>query len=78
MSAGNAKDQNAISEIIDPTPPYVRNRRLPLNGQRAVGAMERYRDMPKSYGFSKAPPVGGASATPPPPANGIVSGGSTQ
>ena len=74
LSGGNAKDENAISQIIDPTPPYVYDRRLPLNGQRAVSAMERYRDMPKTYGYSKAPPPGGASTTPPPAASSAISG----
>jgi hypothetical protein len=77
LSAGNAKDQNAISQIIDPTPPYVHDRRLPMNGQRAVGAMERYRDTPKFYGFAKAGTQGGASTTPPPALSSAISSGSS-
>jgi hypothetical protein len=69
LSAGNAKNQNALSEMFDPWPPYVRNRRLPLNGQRAVGAMERYRDVPTTYGFVITPPPKAPSSMAAPPAN---------
>ena len=41
--AGNAKDVNAITHIIDPWPPYVANRRIPANGERMTGAVDRYR-----------------------------------
>jgi hypothetical protein len=46
-SAGNAKAINSATHIIDPWPPYVANRRIPANGERMVGAMERYRDVKK-------------------------------
>ena len=46
-SAGNAKASNAATHIIDPWPPYAANRRIPANGNRMVGAMERYRDTKK-------------------------------
>ena len=42
-SAGNAKDINAVTHMIDPWPRNVRNRRIPANGERMVGAVERYR-----------------------------------
>jgi hypothetical protein len=42
-SAGNAKDVNAAAHIIDPWPRRVGDRRISANGERIVGAMERYR-----------------------------------
>jgi hypothetical protein len=41
--AGDAKDVNAATHIIDPWPRYVGNRRIPGNGQRMTGAVGRYR-----------------------------------
>ena len=41
--AGDAKDVNAATHIIDPWPRYVGNRRIPMSGERAAGAVERYR-----------------------------------
>jgi hypothetical protein len=41
--AGDAKNVNAATHIIDPWPRYVGNRRIPMNGERAAGAVERYR-----------------------------------
>jgi hypothetical protein len=41
--AGDARDVNAATHIIDPWPRYVGNRRIPANGERAAGALERYR-----------------------------------
>jgi hypothetical protein len=40
--AGDARDVNAATHIIDPWPRYVGNRRIPANGQRMTGAIERY------------------------------------
>lgn len=45
--AGDAKDVNAATHVIDPWPYYVGNRRIPGNGERMVGAIERYRDTRK-------------------------------
>lgn len=45
--AGDAKDVNAATHVIDPWPYYVGNRRVPGNGERMVGAIERYRDTRK-------------------------------
>jgi hypothetical protein len=45
--AGDARDVNAVTHMIDPWPPYVGNRRIPANGERMVGAVERYRDVSK-------------------------------
>jgi hypothetical protein len=47
LSAGNAKEVNAATHVIDPWPPYVGNRRIPGNGERMAGAVERYRDVSK-------------------------------
>jgi hypothetical protein len=41
--AGDAKNVNAATHIIDPWPRYVGNRRIPGNGERMTGAVERYR-----------------------------------
>jgi hypothetical protein len=43
LSAGNAKDVNAMTHIIDPWPRHVANRRIPGNGERMAHAMERYK-----------------------------------
>jgi len=36
--AGDARDVNAATQIIDPWPRYVGNRQIPGNGQRMTGA----------------------------------------
>jgi hypothetical protein len=41
--AGDAKNVNTATHIIDPWPRYIGNRRIPMNGERAAGAVERYR-----------------------------------
>src|SRR4051794_7230828 len=41
--AGDARNVNAATHIIDPWPRYVGNRQIPGNGQRLTGAVERYR-----------------------------------
>src|SRR5712671_2340606 len=45
--AGDAKETNAVTHTIDPWPRNVGNRRIPGNGQRLSGAVERYRDVSK-------------------------------
>src|SRR6266404_5049608 len=47
LGGGNARDVNAMTHIIDPWPKYVGDRRIPANGERMSGAMERYRDVSK-------------------------------
>jgi hypothetical protein len=42
-SAGNAQAVNTVTHMIDPWPPYAYNRRIPADGERMVGAVERYR-----------------------------------
>jgi hypothetical protein len=54
LGAGNAKDVNAATHVIDPWPPYVGNRRIPGNGERLTRAIERYRQ--GSY-RQPAPPI---------------------
>ena len=45
--AGDAKDVNAATHVIDPWPRNVGNRNIPANGERMVGAVTRYRDTTK-------------------------------
>jgi hypothetical protein len=45
--AGDAKDVNAATHVIDPWPRGVGNRNIPANGERMVGAITRYRDTTK-------------------------------
>jgi hypothetical protein len=47
VGAGNAKSVNSATHMIDPWPRYVGNTRIPGNGQRMSGAIERYRDVSK-------------------------------
>ncbi len=42
MSAGNAKEVNAAIHVGDPWPPYAGNTRIPGDGPRMVGAVQRY------------------------------------
>ena len=42
LSAGNAKDVNAATHVIDPWPRNVKDRRISGNGERMVGAVQRY------------------------------------
>ena len=41
--AGDARNVNAATHIIDPWPRYVGDRRIPANGERMSRAVERYR-----------------------------------
>ena len=64
---GDAKAVNSATQVIDPWPRYVGNRRIPGNGDRLSRAVERYRQ--GSY-RQPAPPIS------PYPAGGYaVSGG---
>ncbi len=47
VGAGNAKDVNAVSEMLTPWPAYVRDRRIPANGERMTAAIRRYEDVRK-------------------------------
>jgi hypothetical protein len=54
LGAGNARDVNAATHVIDPWPRYVGDRRIPGNGDRLSRAVERYRQ--GSY-RQPAPPI---------------------
>jgi hypothetical protein len=43
LGAGNAKDVNATTHIIDPWPRQASNRRIPANGERMAHGIERYK-----------------------------------
>ncbi len=73
LGAGNAKEVNSATHVIDPWPPYVGNTRIPGNGERIAGAVERYRDVSKLPRALK--PIGPAlGAT----TNFQITGGQTQ
>jgi hypothetical protein len=42
LGAGNAKEVNGVTHMITPWPPYAFDRRIPGNGARQVGAVQRY------------------------------------
>ena len=54
LGAGDAKDVNAATHVIDPWPRYVGNRRIPGNGDRLSRAVGRYNQ--GSY-RQPAPPI---------------------
>ena len=68
LSAGNAKDVNAATQVIDPWPRNVGNRRIPANGERMVGAVQRYQrsGAARSQGQIGQPTGPGGSGAPPP------------
>ena len=43
LSAGDASQANAVAQTIHPWPPGVGDRNIPMEGTRAVRAMECYR-----------------------------------
>ena len=43
LSAGDASRANAVAQTIHPWPPGVGNRNIPMEGSRAVRAIECYR-----------------------------------
>jgi hypothetical protein len=61
LGAGNAKDVNAAIHVIDPWPRHSGNRRIPANGARMTGAIQRYRANANSSG---RPDSQGGQATP--------------
>jgi hypothetical protein len=56
VTSGDAREVNAVTQIIDPWPPYARDRRIPANGQRMVGAIDRYHN-PKKLGARTLAPI---------------------
>ena len=47
LSAGDAVEVNERVQMLDPWPPYVGDRRIPTDGQRMAGAVERSRNVSK-------------------------------
>ena len=47
LSAGNDQEVNSRIQMIDPWPPYSADTRIPGDGERMAGAVERYRDVSK-------------------------------
>ncbi len=45
VGAGDAKDVNGVSEMLDPWPRKVKDRNLPADGARMTGAIQRYQDV---------------------------------
>jgi hypothetical protein len=43
LGAGDDQDANTATHVIDPWPRYAGDRRIPGNGERMSGAVERYR-----------------------------------
>jgi hypothetical protein len=65
LSAGNAKDVNAATHVIDPWPRYVNNRRIRANGARMVGAVQRYQQPQTTRSAGQAQGQGSQSGGPP-------------
>ena len=78
LGAGNSKDINAATHVIDPWPRNVNNRRIQGNGERMVGAVQRYQrpqtgraagqiqgraGTPSSEGASGVQPAGASGST---------------
>lgn len=47
LSAGDDQEVNSRIQEVDPWPPYVGDKRIPVSGQRMAGAAERSRDVTK-------------------------------
>ena len=64
MTAGNAKEFNAATQVKDPWPAAAANRDIPGNGSRMVGAVDRYEGRQTTRGQAGAQPgaQGGATA----------------
>jgi hypothetical protein len=69
--AGDARDVNAATHIIDPWPPYVGNRRIPMSGERAAKTVECYQT------YNQGRPKGGAptAGTQPSASSSVTIGG---
>lgn len=81
-SAGDDQDVNTAIQTIDPWPRHVGNRRIPGNGERLSGAVQRYRAPAQGVGagatLSAAAPSGSAAAPPAPtPSSGAAAPSST-
>jgi hypothetical protein len=71
-TSGNAQNVNAATQVITPWPRNVHNRRIPGDGARMVGAVERYRN---PLGASGGAPAPQAAGTPSAGAGGAQSNG---
>src|SRR6476619_1439378 len=67
LSAGNAKEVNAVTHTIDPWPPGVSDRRIVTDAQRAIGAVKRYRTNQRPLDTLPDIGVGGEAMGQPPP-----------
>lgn len=75
LSAGDAVAANAITQTVDPWPPYSGNNNIAFNGQKMQSAVERYRTnrvippiSPITSAIEAPPMQGVAGATPSPAA----------
>jgi hypothetical protein len=59
MSAGNAKETNAVAHTITPWPRYVGDRRLAYDARRVGGAVSRYGKMQQP--IDQLPDIGDAT-----------------
>jgi hypothetical protein len=75
VGAGNAKDVNAATHVIDPWPRNVKDRRISGNGERMVGAVQRYQ-RPQT-GRAGGQGQGRPGATPGEGGGGTAPGGAT-
>jgi hypothetical protein len=78
LGAGNAKDVNAATHVIDPWPRNVQNRKIPASGERMVGAVQRYQRSGAARSQGQAgPSAGGPGAPPPGPSSGAATPSAT-
>ena len=80
LSAGNAKEVNAATHIIDPWPRRAAHRRIPANGERMVGAVQRYQraGAARSQGqFGPTASPAGSAPPPPTPSSGSATPAAT-
>jgi hypothetical protein len=73
LGAGNAKDVNAATHVVDPWPRNVKDRRISGNGERMVGAVQRYQ-RPQT-GRTAGQGQGRPGATPADGGGGTTAGG---
>ena len=62
LSAGDAPEVNKATQIIHPWPPYVMDWRIPADGERMVGAVDRYRKGPGQQSAGPSATAIGAAA----------------
>ena len=69
LSAGDAKEANAVTHTITPWPPGVGDRRIAYDGQRMVGAVRRYQRTQRPLDTLPDIGEGGIAMGQPPPSN---------